>query len=144
MYTIKITRHQQNENQTIGSLDLFNNDNELLFSCVTLERGWNDNERNISCVPKGEYKAVFEYSNKFKTSLWELKNVPNRSECKFHSSNYWYQLNGCIALGLQVLDINNDNFTDVTRSKPTMEVFHEILRYENTINVIITNSNNNK
>ena len=137
MYTIKITRHQQNENQTIGSLDLFNNDNELLFSCVTLERGWNNNERNISCVPKGEYKAVFEYSNKFKTSLWELKNVPNRSECKFHSSNYWYQLNGCIALGLQVLDINNDNFTDVTRSKPTMEVFHEILRYENTIDVVI-------
>lgn len=137
MYTIKITRHQQNENQTIGSLDLFNNDNELLFSCVTLERGWNNNTKNISCVPKGNYKAVFEYSPKFKTSLWELKDVPNRSECKFHSSNYWYQLNGCIALGLQVLDINNDNFTDVTRSKPTMKVFHEILRHENTINVVI-------
>lgn len=137
MYTIKITRHQQNENQTIGSLDLFNNDNELLFSCVTLERGWNNNEKNISCVPKGEYKAIFEYSNKFKTSLWEIKDVPNRTECKFHASNYWYQLNGCIALGLQVLDINNDNFTDVTRSKKTMEVFHEILRYENTINIQI-------
>jgi len=137
MYTIKITRHQSNENQTIGSLDLFNNDNELLLSCVTLERGWNNNEKNISCVPKGEYKAIFEYSNKFKTSLWELKDVPNRTECKFHASNYWYQLNGCIALGLQVLDINNDNFTDVTRSKKTMEVFHEILRYENTINVQI-------
>lgn len=137
MYTIKITRHQQNENQTIGSLDLFNNENELLFSCVTLERGWNNNTKNISCVPKGNYKAVFEYSPRFKTSLWELKDVPNRSECKFHSSNYWYQLNGCIALGLQVLDINNDNFTDVTKSKPTMEVFHEILRHENTINVVI-------
>lgn len=137
MYTIKITRHQSNENQTIGSLDLFNNDNELLFSCVTLERGWNNNEKNISCVPKGEYKAIFEYSNKFKTSLWEIKDVPNRTECKFHASNYWYQLNGCIALGLQVLDINNDNFTDVTRSKKTMEVFHEILRYENTINIQI-------
>ena len=137
MYTIKITRHQQNENQTIGSLDLFNNDNELLFSCITLERGWNDNKSNISCIPIGDYKAVFEYSNKFKTSLWELKNVPNRSECKFHASNYWHQLNGCIALGLQVLDINNDNFTDITKSKPTMDVFHEILRYENTVNVSI-------
>lgn len=137
MYTLKIKRHQQNENQTIGSIDLLDNENNLLFSSVSLERGWNENKTDISCVPLGTYKAVFEYSNKFKTSLWELKNVPNRSECKFHAANYWYQLNGCIALGLQVTDINNDGFVDITKSKSTMTIFQEILRYENTINVII-------
>ena len=137
MYKVKINRINQKEVYTIGSLDLYDSDGWLLFSCVSLERGWNDNKQNESCVPLGSYKCVKEYSDRFKKDLWELKDVSNRSECKFHSANYWHELNGCIALGLQVIDINNDGKKDITRSKPTMDIFHEILRHQSEIVVEI-------
>ena len=123
--------------QTSGICTIYD-DNTSLFTCLSLERGWLNNEPNISCVPKGVYDCVFEYSPKFKRYLWELKNVPNRTECKFHVANYSSQLNGCIGLGYQRLDINNDKELDVTRSSKTIEIFHEVLRpcEDKTIKVI--------
>lgn len=124
---IIIKRNWQDENQTLGNCTIYDK-GKPLFSAVSLERGWRNNERNISCVPKGKYKIVLEYSPRFKTNLWELKNVPNRSECKFHSANYWYQLNGCIALGQSLYDIDKDGYHDVTSSKSTMARFHKVLK----------------
>lgn len=61
-------------------------------------------------------------------NLWELKGVPGRSECKFHTSNFYRQLNGCIALGDMHLDIDGDGYRDVRNSAKTVERFNEILR----------------
>ena len=92
----------------------------------------------MSSIPTGEYKCVLEYSPRFKKDLWELKNVPNRSECKFHASNYWNQLNGCIALGDTAENIGRDFQLDVTNSGDTMDTFHRLLRNEKEIKVIIS------
>ncbi len=124
---IVVIRDWQDENQTLGKCTIYNEEGKPAFSCVSLERGWRDNQRNISCVPEGEYKVVLEWSPKFKQNLWELKGVPNRSECKFHAANYWYQLNGCIALGQKIKDINGDGYNDVTSSRLTMKQFHSTL-----------------
>ena len=94
---------------------------------VSLERGWKDNQKRISCVPDGIYNLKLEHSNKFKRELWELYVVPNRSECKFHAANYWRQLNGCIALGNKHKDIDGDGDPDVTSSRIAMARFHKAL-----------------
>lgn len=135
--TIKITRTYQNDKQTIGVCSIFDIENKPVFSALSLERGWLNNQSNISCVPKGHYLVMLEYSQKFKKELWELKNVPNRSECKFHSANYWYQLNGCIALGSRLLDIDNDGYYDVANSNNTMISFHKALQDETRVDLII-------
>ena len=70
--------------------------------------------------------------------------MPARSECKFHSANYWYQLNGCIALGRSLADINKDGYQDVTSSKSTMKAFHKALEGETKVDLIITNNNDCK
>jgi hypothetical protein len=127
MKTIIVYRFWQDTNQTLGNCTILNDDLRPLFSSLSLERGWRDNERNVSCVPLGEYKLKLEYSNKFQRDLWELKGVPNRSECKFHSANYWYQLNGCIALGRDSIDINRDGYSDITSSTSTMNAFHKAM-----------------
>ena len=124
---IEIHRQKHLDKQTLGYLYIVDENDEILFSCDTLELPWKENKKNISCVPLGNYKCVLEYSARFKKDLWELKKVPNRSECKFHSANYFYQLNGCIALGNGYDDIDNDNWTDVLNSKDTMKEFHELL-----------------
>lgn len=123
---IKIKRIEQDENQTLGQCSVFI-DGRFLFNSCSLERGWRNNQQNVSCIPLGEYKVVLEYSPRFKKDLWEIKGVENRSECKFHSSNYWRQLNGCIALGSSIVDLDKDNYLDVTNSRTTIDLFHKVL-----------------
>ena len=137
MYTAIIQRYWSDESQTLGTLTLLDNNLNPIFAAISLERGWQDNKPNVSSVPVGEYKCVYEYSPAFERNLWELKDVPNRSECKFHTSNYWNQLNGCIALGDTAENIGQDFRLDVTNSGDTMETFHRLLKNESEIKVII-------
>ena len=124
---VRIYRFNQDENQTTGGCLILNEKREPIFSAISLERGWRNNEVGVSCVPTGTYELKYEYSDRFGKKLWELKDVPGRSECKFHSSNYWHELNGCIALGVFPKDINNDGYIDVTSSRKTMKSFEKAL-----------------
>ena len=133
---IEVFRLEYEKNQVLGECAVTENGKDL-FIAKSLERADNGNQRNISCIPQGEYLCVLEYSAKFKCDLWEIKGVPNRSECKFHAANYWHDLNGCIALGSQFLDINKDGFRDVLNSKNTMKEFHKVLYGLKEIQLII-------
>lgn len=126
--TVKIHRYSQDENQTLGSCIVLDEKNQPLFASVSLERGWRNNERGVSCIPQGFYDLVYEWSARFTKSLWEIKNVPNRSECKLHSANYWDDLEGCIALGATPKDINSDGYIDIVKSTRTMSEFHSVLK----------------
>lgn len=133
---IEIFRDSQNNKQTLSTCKVVI-DNQPMFASVALERGWKGNQSNISCIPMGTYEVVLEFSPRFNQDLWEIKGVPNRSECKFHSSNYWYQLNGCVALGRRPSDIDKDGYLDVTSSKSTMKDFHKSLKgYKKAILII--------
>lgn len=140
MKTVKIIRDWQDNNQTLGKCTVYDENNKPVFSAVSLERGWRSNESNVSCVPLGRYPLLLEYSPRFEKDLWELKNVPNRYECKFHSANYWFQLNGCIALGSSLSDINGDGYNDVINSKKTMKAFHEVFKDDTRAEIIIKES----
>ncbi len=137
MYTAIIQRYWSDESQTLGTLTLLDNSLNPIFAAISLERGWQDNQPNVSSVPVGEYLCVYEYSPAFERNLWELKDVQNRSECKFHASNYWNQLEGCIALGDTAENIGQDFRLDVTNSGDTMYTFHRLLINESEIKVII-------
>ena len=127
-YTVKLIRHWADRNQSTGSLLILNEKGQPVFGCLCLERGDRNNQRNVSNVPAGVYPLLFEWSPRFGTRLWELKNVPGRAECKIHAANYWDQLNGCIAPGLRLKDLDKDGYYDVTSSNATMRDFHKILK----------------
>ena len=133
---IEIFRLEYEYKQTLGECIVTEN-GKIIFESKSLERADNNNRKNISCIPQGKYLCVLEYSNKFKCELWEIKNAPNRSECKFHSANYWHELNGCVALGSKLLDINKDGFRDVLNSRNTMKEFHKVLQGLKEIQLII-------
>lgn len=140
--TVIITRHHGDKNQTTGVCTIVDVNGFPLFASISLERGWRNNERMISCIPKGSYEIKHEYSNRFKKNLWEIKGVKYRSECKFHSANYWHQLNGCIALGVSPTDINKDGYLDITSSKSTMNKFEKVLSKFDCVNLIIKDYEN--
>jgi hypothetical protein len=67
------------------------------FLCHTIELPWNDNKRNISCIPEGTYKVELRFSKRFKHHLI-LKDVKGRSFILFHPANDALKdLQGCIA-----------------------------------------------
>tara|TARA_R110000772_G_scaffold107347_1_gene209673 strand:+ start:294 stop:716 length:423 start_codon:yes stop_codon:yes gene_type:complete len=137
MKIVIIQRFSSDEFETLGTATLLDENLNPIFAAMSLERGWLDNKPNESCVPEGKYKCVLEYSPRFNKDLWELKDVPNRSECKFHTSNYWDELNGCIALGYTAENIGKDYRLDVTNSRNTMDTFERLLKDEKEIIVII-------
>lgn len=74
--------------------------------CRTVERDWEDNKSNISCIPDGIYTAEPCFSNRF-GQTYILHNVDlgvgkyegesDRFGILIHAANWPYQLKGCIA-----------------------------------------------
>lgn len=73
---------------------------ELLFNnehiAYTIELPWLENQKQISCIPEGEYNLRRRYSKKFNWH-WIVENVPNRSHILIHPANdALVELKGCI------------------------------------------------
>ena len=122
---IEVLRTIDNGKQTNGVLYVVDED-KILFECYTLELPWKDNQRRVSCIPQGTYKAVKHRSPKFGNSVW-IKDVPNRSEILIHPANYVRQLLGCIAVGKDLKDIDGDGLEDTTSSRNTMNKLLDLL-----------------
>ena len=129
---LKLTRLYQtpinNPKQTEGELYVIDND-QIIYECKTLELPWRENQRRVSCIPSGNYKAVKHISPKFGRTFW-IKDVPNRSEILIHSGNYNSHTLGCPLVGQTLTDINGDGLRDVTNSRFTMNELLELLPSE--------------
>jgi hypothetical protein len=127
MISVLVTRNELSEIQTIGRLDVVNGDVEL-FSCMTLELAWNNNLRQISCIPYGEYSCEKkEATAAIPYQHITVLNVRDRSGIAIHKANYASQLRGCIAVGDKHVDINKDGNLDVTNSSNTFKKLMDIL-----------------
>jgi hypothetical protein len=74
------------------------------FECFTVERPWLDNQRNVSCIPTGNYRLLLttHYGRPGPTDdypAYQLLAVPKRSLIKIHRGNTMHDLKGCIAPG---------------------------------------------
>lgn len=87
----------------------------------SVERPWLDNKPNISCIPEGEYKLRWRESPKFGPT-WQLEDVPGRTHILIHAANFAYQLQGCIALGT---DLMGDTIA-VANSRKAVNLFEEV------------------
>lgn len=134
MKKVKIRRTHSTDKVTIGELTY--SDETTFLKLATLELPWKNNQRSISCIPKGTYKVTTTYSNRFKKNLWEVLNVPGRSGIRIHAANYASQLEGCIALGMYATDINNDGVLDITASVKAMDLATSIIGTEFELEIV--------
>lgn len=93
MTRLKLVRTTEFCRGTYGVLHI---DNEPI--AVTLEPLWQNNERNISCIPPGVYDVHRVDSPNF-GETYEVMNVPNRSDILFHWGNTKDDTEGCILVG---------------------------------------------
>ena len=92
---------------------LFYNSQFLGFA---IELPWLDNQRNVSCIPEGEYELKARYSKKFKHHL-HIVDVKGRSLILLHpANNAKCELRGCIAPVTQLTGIGKGN-----NSKPLLQ-----------------------
>jgi len=106
--------------------------------CDTLENPWIDNQRNISCIPEGEYEVRIRLPRESATRDYLhllVQDVPDRSYILFHRGNYPKDTEGCILVGLG----SQQDF--VSNSVLAMDLLiKEILNLGGTnINLIIKN-----
>lgn len=74
-------------------------DNDVL--CHTLELPWNDNQRNVSCIPQGIYDC-YHSTSLHHGSVMRLSSVPGRTGILIHAGNDTKDTRGCILVGLDV------------------------------------------
>jgi len=76
--------------------------------CVTLERPWLENKRNVSCIPEGYYLGRRIQSPRF-GDTFEIVEVPNRSHILFHKGNLADDTHGCVLVGEQYEPLGGEN-----------------------------------
>lgn len=68
-----------------------------VLQCHTIELPWLHNQKQVSCIPEGEYLLKKRYSTKFGDHI-VVVGVPNRSLILIHPANdASKELKGCIA-----------------------------------------------
>ncbi len=71
---------------------------QLTKTYPTLELGWKENQKNISCIPTGTYPVKIWESPKF-GKCFLVENVPDRSSILIHAGNTKDDTQGCILIG---------------------------------------------
>jgi len=128
-----LIRDTFSDKSTIG--ELFINGERF---CDTLENPWINNKKNVSCIPRGEYKVRLRLARESATRDYLhllVEDVENRSYILFHIGNTPKDTSGCILVGLG----SQQDF--VSNSRLAMDlVMKEILNLGGTnINLIIKN-----
>lgn len=94
--TVKLTLRRLTFSPDSPTLGVLLQGNKPL--CVTVERPWMGNARNVSCIPPGVYRCVPHSGAKFK-DVWRLEGVPGRDAILIHAGNRASDVQGCIAVG---------------------------------------------
>lgn len=65
MKTVFVIRDKVGRKISLGICFIRDANNQITFSAQSLEKGWLNNVRNISCIPSGKYDLRLEWSPRF-------------------------------------------------------------------------------
>jgi len=71
---------------------------EKIPFCLTVEREWVENIRNISCIPTGYYLCERVQSRAF-GDTFTIRKVLGRKLIRFHKGNIEDDSHGCVVVG---------------------------------------------
>lgn len=102
-----LEREASTADGTFGTLLCHSRHYDLPLLLHTLELPWRENQRNISCIPAGEYAVKARSSARFGLH-YILENVPGRDGILIHSGNIAgdrasglsSHVEGCILVGM--------------------------------------------
>jgi hypothetical protein len=125
MKKVIIERDTYTSNQTTGTIKVVNEENVIVFSAMTLELADKNNQKQISCIPKGVYNCDRITSPKFGV-CYRVNDVTNRLHILIHVGNYYTDIRGCILIGQGLVKLDKNNDLDLVNSQMTMNNFQLI------------------
>ena len=127
---------------------LFTIERPLFYNGKSNQRETKETINNTStCIPIGEYKCIFNLSNRLKQELYLILDVDNRKGIRIHSGNHINDLLGCIAIGKRF--VNNVVFKNyvydyfLSESQKGLQEFHQLTKGQ-PIKLIIKDDNPEK
>lgn len=99
MDILELIRIENTDKCTVGILTL-----NFQIQCYTLEPPQKGNQRNISCIPTGQYRVEKYNSPKFKRVCFSLHDVFGRDYISMHAGNRVGNTKGCILVGQSIYD----------------------------------------
>jgi hypothetical protein len=104
--------------------------------CYTIELPWLQNQRQISCVPEGEYQLRKRFSKKYGWHI-QLQNVTNRDLILFHPANdALKELKGCIAPVTFITGIGKGSMSRKALKK-LIEIVFKALQNKEEVRIVI-------
>ena len=92
--------------------------------CLILERPWENNEPNISCIPDNIYVCKRVDSPKY-GDTFEVQGVPSRTNILFHWGNTIENSLGCLLTGSSMGELDGERA--VLNSKDAFHKFMSVL-----------------
>lgn len=129
MKKVEIIRTKYEKKQTLGYLIVYDELDREIFTCMTLELPWLNNQQSISCIPQGTYSCLRVTSPRLGV-CYKLIDVKNRSSILIHTGNFHSEIRGCILVGQFLKDINKDGNYDINNSISTMNTFQTLVGRE--------------
>lgn len=133
MNQVTIRREPSTDQGTLGRLIALRLD--ARFACWTLELPWRDNQRNVSCIPVGQYTVDWSRSAHF-GEVYRVQGVEGRSGILIHHGNwagdtakgFKTSVAGCILVGLSRSEIDGQRV--VMQSQTARAAFEEFMGRE--------------
>jgi hypothetical protein len=94
MKTLTLTRTHTDADGVFGEL------HAEAFALFTAEDDWRNNAAHVSCIPEGKYWLRRRFSAKHNCDVFEVADVPGRSDIEIHWGNTEENVEGCILVGL--------------------------------------------
>lgn len=126
---VEIVRLEESDQGTLGVLKL---NKEVL--CLTLEPKDMENAQDISSIPVQQYICRRVNSSKY-GRVFEVMDVPGRTDVLFHVGNTDKNTKGCILLGSSFGRINGRRA--VASSGKALQKFYDRLAGENQFHLTI-------
>lgn len=119
MKRLVLNRLQKLDDRTLGRLCVFNGLN-LEATFATLELPFRNNEKSNSCILSAFYTVEPRRSDKFGDHLLVNGTAP-REMILLHYGNYPKDSTGCILIGSDFGDLDQDHKLEITNSKRAMQ-----------------------
>lgn len=142
-FQARLERHMNHAGGMLGLFTVFDtHTGDDVFMRPCLEREWNDNKSNVSCIPEGEYEVMVYNSPKF-SKVFALQGngvtIDPMSSVRWgiliHPANYPHQLEGCIALGTKA--VYDEDSVRVESSRDALKALQDVVG-SNPFDLIIT------